>query len=65
MANDVRGSPLRKNETSTTNFNHQYLNICVPRTELDVFGPGFIEVCFRLLFIYLYLPKVMKGLIAI
>ncbi|XP_071705262.1 squamosa promoter-binding-like protein 7 [Rutidosis leptorrhynchoides] len=44
MTNDVRVSPLCKNATSTTNSNHQFLNICVPRTELDVFGPGFIEV---------------------
>lgn len=38
MTNDVQS------EVSTRNFDHQFLNISVPHTELDVFGPGFIEV---------------------
>ncbi|KAK9079871.1 hypothetical protein SSX86_001544 [Deinandra increscens subsp. villosa] len=42
MTNDVRVSPLRN--TSTTNMDHQFLNICVPHSDLDVFGPAFIEV---------------------
>lgn len=45
MTNDVHVAPsCNNNEASTTNFDHQLLNICVPGTELDVFGPGFIEV---------------------
>ncbi|PWA45006.1 SBP-like protein [Artemisia annua] len=45
MKNEVRVSPLHtQSEASITNFNHQFLSICVPYTELDVFGPGFIEV---------------------
>ncbi|KAI3821975.1 hypothetical protein L1987_09555 [Smallanthus sonchifolius] len=42
MTNDMRVSPLCN--PSTTNMDDQFLNICVPHSELDVFGPGFIEV---------------------
>ncbi|KAJ0925381.1 hypothetical protein HanRHA438_Chr04g0159141 [Helianthus annuus] len=42
MKNDVCVSPLCN--TSSTNSDHQFLNIHVPHSELDVFGPGFIEV---------------------
>ncbi|KAI7741051.1 hypothetical protein M8C21_021795 [Ambrosia artemisiifolia] len=42
MPNDVRVSPSCN--TSSTNLDHQLLNICVPHSEMDVFGPGFIEV---------------------
>ncbi|KAI3687328.1 hypothetical protein L1987_81023 [Smallanthus sonchifolius] len=42
MTNDVRVSPLCN--PSPTNMDHQFLNIRVPHSELDVFGPGFIEV---------------------
>ncbi|KAL8216520.1 hypothetical protein R6Q57_023357 [Mikania cordata] len=42
LTNNVRVSPLCN--TSTTNIDHQFLNICIPHSELDVFGPGFIEV---------------------
>ncbi|KAL4592899.1 hypothetical protein LXL04_005906 [Taraxacum kok-saghyz] len=41
MTNDVSVS---QSETSSTNFDNQLLNVSVPYTELDVFGPGFIEV---------------------
>ncbi|PWA94395.1 SBP-like protein [Artemisia annua] len=45
MKNEVRVSPLHtESEASTTNSDHQFLSIYVPYTELDVFGPGFIEV---------------------
>lgn len=45
MTNDLCVSPLcEKNGASTTNFDQQFLNIHVPHTELDVFGPAFIEV---------------------
>ncbi|KAJ0795167.1 putative transcription factor SBP family [Helianthus annuus] len=42
MKNDVCVSPLCN--TSSTNSDHQFLNIHVPHSELDVFGPGYIEV---------------------
>ncbi|KAK1436022.1 hypothetical protein QVD17_01797 [Tagetes erecta] len=41
MAN-VCASPLCN--PSTTNLDHHFLNICAPHSELDVFGPGFVEV---------------------
>nr|XP_043605930.1 squamosa promoter-binding-like protein 7 isoform X2 [Erigeron canadensis] len=45
MTNNVSVVPSsKKNEASTNSINQQFLNICVPHTELDVFGPGFIEV---------------------
>ena len=47
MKNEVRVSPVHtQSEASITNSDHQFLSICVPYTELDVFGPGFIEVYF-------------------
>ncbi|XP_076929997.1 squamosa promoter-binding-like protein 7 [Bidens hawaiensis] len=42
MTNDARVSPLCN--TSTTNLDNQLLNISVSHSELNVFGPGFIEV---------------------
>ncbi|KAI3823757.1 hypothetical protein L1987_05198 [Smallanthus sonchifolius] len=45
MTNDVRVSSLcNQSDTSTTNLDRQFLNIRVPHFELNVFGPGFIEV---------------------
>ncbi|KAL8226792.1 hypothetical protein R6Q57_016624 [Mikania cordata] len=45
LTNNVCVSSLRnQSDNSTTNLDHQFLNTCVPRIELDVFGPGFIEV---------------------
>ncbi|GJW06270.1 SBP-like protein [Tanacetum coccineum] len=45
LTNNVRvSSSHNQSGASTTNFDSQFLNICVPRTELDAFGPGFIEV---------------------
>ncbi|XP_035831571.1 squamosa promoter-binding-like protein 7 isoform X2 [Helianthus annuus] len=41
MTNDVRVSPSCN--TSSTNLDHQLLNIRVPHSEMDVFGPAFIE----------------------
>lgn len=51
MTNEASVSPsCNQSETSTTNLDHQLLKISIPHTELDVFGPGFIEVSFRLYF---------------
>ncbi|KAL7596315.1 hypothetical protein Lser_V15G27956 [Lactuca serriola] len=45
MTNEASVSPsCNQSETSTTNLDHQLLKISIPHTELDVFGPGFIEV---------------------
>nr|GEV42065.1 SBP-like protein [Tanacetum cinerariifolium] len=45
LTNNVRvSSSHNQSGASTTNFDRQFLNIRVPRTELDAFGPGFIEV---------------------
>ncbi|KAM0046449.1 putative transcription factor SBP family [Helianthus debilis subsp. tardiflorus] len=42
MTHDVRVSPSCN--ASSTNWDHQLLNIRVPHSEMDVFGPAFIEV---------------------
>nr|GEU40972.1 ribonuclease H-like domain, reverse transcriptase, RNA-dependent DNA polymerase [Tanacetum cinerariifolium] len=45
MKNQVRVSPLHmQSEASIINSDRQFLSIRVPYTELDVFGPGFIEI---------------------
>ncbi|KAK9072057.1 hypothetical protein SSX86_008489 [Deinandra increscens subsp. villosa] len=45
MTNNVHvSSRYNQSDTSTTILDRQFLNICVPCTELNVFGPGFIEV---------------------
>ncbi|KAI7734689.1 hypothetical protein M8C21_032108 [Ambrosia artemisiifolia] len=44
MKDDARVSICNQRNNSTTNLDHQFLRICAPRTELNVFGPGFIEV---------------------
>ncbi|KAJ0764843.1 putative transcription factor SBP family [Helianthus annuus] len=44
IKDDARVSICNQRDTSTTNLDHQFLSICAPRTELNAFGPGFIEV---------------------